>query len=146
MRADISNVRRAVCTIANEYIKQGCNRSEAFIKAWIVTKNNITLRVSGVTFDNRQAALAYLAKFRPSDLQTVLKRDPNNQYDRNAVKVIVKVPEIKKQAVIGYIPATLSGGVSKLLDKGLRLKTQPLGVIGGYADKENYGFLLKLAI
>lgn len=146
MENNIQNTRKAVCTMANELRKKGLTLSQAFKKAWRRIKESMTLRVAGVTFENRQQRLAYLAQFKPEALQTVLERESGNQYDSSAIKVIVRIPEIKKQTVIGYIPAAVSKELARILDKGVKVEAKPLGVIGGYSYKENYGFLLNLAI
>lgn len=146
MEKNIQKIRKAVCTMANELRKHGLTLAQAFKKAWKRIKETMTLRVAGVTFENRQERLAFLAQFKPENLRAELVRESGNQYDSNAIQVIVKIPEIRKQTVIGYIPAAVSKELAKVIDKGLTVEARPLGVIGGYSYKENYGFLLNLAI
>jgi len=146
MTKDIKKIRKAVCTMANELRKKGLELSQAFRKAWRRVKESMTCRVAGTTFENRQERLAFLAQFKPENLRAELVRENGNQYDSSAVKVLVKIPEIRKQTIIGYIPAAISKEIARLLDKGLTVEARPLGVIGGYSYKENYGFLLNLSM
>jgi len=146
MKKDIRNIRKAVCTMANELRKKGLTLSQAFRKAWKRIKEGMIMRVAGTTFENRQQRLAFLTQFRPNCLQAVLERETDNQHDGSAIRVIIRIPEIHRRTVIGYIPAAISGDISRLIDKGLDVRADMLGVIGGYSYKENYGLLLKVAI
>ena len=146
MKKNIQNIRKAVCTMANELRKQGLTLSQAFKKAWRRIEESMTMRVSGVTFNNGQKKLAYLAQFKPEDLRAYLKREEGNQYDSNAIKVYVTIPAEGKYTELGYIPAAVSKELAKIMDKGIQITANALGVIGGYSYKENYGFLLNVAI
>ncbi len=142
----ITNIRKAVCTMANQLGKAGYSLSHAFKMAWQLIKKGTKTRVAGVTFENRQARLAYLAQFKPQSLTVRLERECNNQYDSSAIKVIIAIPEIRKQTVIGYIPAAVSRDLSKVIDAGIKVKAKVLSVIRGYGYKENLGLLLDLAL
>lgn len=146
MKKDIHNMRKAVCTMANELRKKGLTLSQAFRKAWRRIRQGMTLRVAGVTYENRQQRLAFLAQFKPEKLQAVLEREADNQHDRNAVRVVVRIPEIRRRTVIGYIPAAIAGDIAYLIDRGLEVKADLLGVIGGYSYKETLGLLLKVSV
>ncbi|MBR6152153.1 MAG: hypothetical protein IKQ25_12800 [Lachnospiraceae bacterium] len=146
MKKNIQNIRKAVCTMANELRKKGLTLSQAFRKAWKRVKEGMIMRVAGTTFENRQQRLAFLSQFRPDRLQAVLERETGNQHDGSAIRVIIRIPEIRRRTVIGYIPAAISGDIARLIDKGMDVRADMLGVIGGYSYKENYGLLLKVAI
>lgn len=142
----ITNIRKAVCIMANELRKTGLNLSAAFVKAWRRVKESMTVRAAGVTFKNRQEILKFLSQFKLEDLNISLKREPDNAYDRNAIQVIAHVKSIRKQAHIGYIPKGLSNELAKVIDKGVNITANTLGVIGGYSYKESYGLLLNISI
>ena len=145
MKKNIQNTRKMVCTMANELRKQGLTLSQAFKKAWRRIKEGVTLRAAGVTFNNGQRKLAYLAQFKPEDLKAHLVRENGNQYDSSAIKIYVSIPKEGKYTDLGYIPAAVSKELARILDKGLQITANILGVIGGYSYKENYGLLLNLA-
>ena len=120
--------------------------SAAFVKAWRRVKESMAVRAAGVTFKNRQEILKFLSQFKLEDLNISLKREPDNTYDRNAIQVIAHIKSIRKQAHIGYIPKGLSNELAKVIDKGVNITANMLGVIGGYSYKESYGLLLNISI
>lgn len=142
----ITNIRKAVCAMANELKKAGYSLSDAFRKAWKRVKLTMTVKAAGTTFENRQERLNFLKNFRPEDLAVTLEREPGNQHDRNAIKVIVHILPIKKRTMIGYVPAGLARDLARAIDAGAQAKAKLLQVIGGYAYKENYGCMINIAI
>ena len=143
MKKRITNIRKAVCTMANELHKKGITLSQAFKRAWNMIKNGLTLKAAGVTYNNNQGKLQYLAQFKPSDLKVVLRRDRENEFDTNAVKIIVQIPSKGIQAQIGFLPATAAAQISKVMDKGLQFRASVKQIMGGY-DGRNYGLLLSI--
>ena len=119
----ITKIRKAVCTMANELKKAGYTLAQAFRKAWSRVKLSMTVRVTGTTFENRQERLQFLKRFPVEDLSVTLEREPNNQYDKNAIQVIVHIKPIAKKTVIGYIAKELARELSKVMDTGVQLKT-----------------------
>lgn len=142
----ITNIRKAVCTIANQLRKTGLSLSAAFAAAWKKVKLQMVIRVSGVSFENRQERLQFLSQFRPQDLTVTLEREENNSFDVNAVKVRIHIPAIRKQTVIGYIPAQIARELAKVLDIGCEIKASLKSITGGYAWKESYGCLINVEI
>lgn len=50
-----------VMTIANKLVKQGYNRVNAMVKAWVLVRlPNICTKVAGVTYGKRQQAIEHL--------------------------------------------------------------------------------------
>ena len=143
---EITKIRKTVCTMANELKKAGYSLSQAFRKAWSRVKLSMTVRVSGTTFENRQERLEFLKRFRLEDLSVTLEREPNNQYDRNAIQVVVHIKPITKKTVIGYIPKGLARELSKVIDIGVQLKASLMQIIGGYSYKETLGALVNITI
>lgn len=141
----ITAIRKAVCTIANSLRRAGHSLSGAFRIAWHRVRET-RFRAAGVTMENRQKRLAYLKNFRKKDLRLVLRREPDNRYDSNAVQILVVVEPIRKYTVIGYVPKAISGQVSAAMDAGIRLRAGLLDIIGGYSYKENYGLLIEMAV
>lgn len=145
MKKHIVNIRRAVCIMANELHKAGYSLSRAFKKAWRTAKGT-AIKAAGVTYEDRQEVLKYLSQFRPENLTVTLERDTDNTYDRNAIRIVVHIPYLKKKAKIGYVPKAYSSEIARLMDQGVNIRARLLGIIGGYSYKETYGALLDLAI
>ena len=53
----VTNIRKAVCTMANELKKEGYTLSQAFRKAWKRIKLSMRIRAMGVTAGNIQERL-----------------------------------------------------------------------------------------
>lgn len=142
----ITNIRKAVCTMANELKKAGYSLSGAFRKAWQRVKLSMTIRAAGTTFENRQERLQFLKQFRPEDLTITLEREKENKFDCNAIQIVVHIKPIHRRTVIGYVPKGLARELSKVIDMGIQVKATLMQIIGGYAYKENYGALFNIAI
>lgn len=81
----------------------------------------LVLRLTGVTFDNRQSLIKDL---HPGDVLE-LKNVKNNAHDENAIAVIDVI-----QRQIGWIPMSHSKYVKELLEN-YKLETRVLKVLGG---------------
>ena len=86
----ITNIRKAVCIMANELKKLGYSMSAAFKKAWGRIKNSMTVRATGVSFGNRQEILQFIAKFKREDLYITLEREQANIIDGRIVYTIAR--------------------------------------------------------
>ena len=142
----ITNMRKAVCVMANQLKKAGYYLSDAFKKAWQRVKFSMTIRAAGTTFENRQERLAFLKQFKPEDLTVTLERERENKFDCNAIRIVIHIKPIRCKTVIGYVPQGLARELSKVLDMGIQVKATLLRIIGGYAYKESLGALVNIAI
>lgn len=142
----ITKVRKAVCIMANELKKLGYSLSQAFKKAWAQVKNTMKVRAAGTTFENRQERLQFLRQFHPNDLTVTLEREPDNEFDSNAIKIVVHIKPISRRTVIGYVPKGLARELSKVIDLGIPIKATLLQIIGGYSYKEALGVLVGIDI
>ena len=142
----ITRIRKAVCVIANELKKSGYSLSESFRKAWKWVKQSMTIRAAGTTYENRQERLGFLKQFQPEDLTVTLEREPNNQYDRNAIQIVVHIRSLAKKTIIGYVLKGLSRKLAKVLDRGISVKASLIQIIGGYSYKQMLGALVNIAI
>ena len=143
---EITKIRKAVCTMANELKKAGYSLSQAFKKAWSRVKLSMTVRVTGTTFENRQERLAFLQQFKAEDLSVTLEREHENQYGSNAIKVVIHIKPIKRRTVIGYVPKGLARELAKVIDTGVQVKAYLMQIIGGYSYKETLGALINITI
>lgn len=87
------------------------------------------LKVAGVTFDNRQKAIARLIVGQ----KLVFVREPNNAYDRYAVAVRTEAGE-----PLGYVPSSSNGSIAYRMDKGGNYKVTVSTITGGGIG-QNYG-------
>ncbi len=142
----ITKIRKAVCTMANELRKTGYSLSQAFRKAWKRVKLSMTIRAAGTTFENRQQCLKFLKQFQPKDLSVTLEREANNRYDSNAIRIVAHIHSLSKKTVIGYVPKGLSRELAKVIDRGIQIKATLIQIIGGYSYKETLGALINIAI
>lgn len=142
----ITKVRKAVCAMANELKKAGYTLSEAFKKAWSRVKLTMTIRAAGTTFENRQERLNFLRQFKPEDLTVTLEREPENRFDRNAIRIVVHILPISRRTVVGYVPKGLARELSRVLDMGVQVKASLMKIIGGYSYKESLGALVNIAV
>ena len=142
----ITKVRKAVCAMANQLRKAGYSLADAFRKAWQRVKLSMTVRATGVSFENRQERLAFLQQFKPEDLTVTLEREKENKFDSNAIQIVVHIKPIRRRTVIGYVPSKLARELSKVLDMGIQVKATLMQIIGGYGWKESLGALINIAV
>lgn len=95
---------------------------------------NVDLKVVGVTFTNegtgekRADIVRELAQKSPADIKIQLVREPENQYDANAVKVIADDRQI------GYIGKEYAAIIAPLMDEYEEFSTTVKG-IGEYKKR-----------
>lgn len=142
----ITNIRKAVCTMANRLKKEGYTLSQAFQKAWKRIKLSMVIRVVGTTVGNIQERLAFIKQFPVETMQAELVREPENQFDKNAIKIVIHLRSINRKTVIGYVPKGLASSLAPVLDAGVQAKAELLRILGGYSYKESYGCLLSINI
>lgn len=142
----VTNIRKAVCTMANELRKEGYALSQAFRKAWRRIKLSMRIRATGVTAGNIQERLGFMKQFPVDTMQTELVREPENLFDKNAIKIVIHLRSINRKTVIGYVPRGLAAGLAAVIDAGIQAKVELLQILGGYSYKENYGCLLNISI
>ncbi|RXT02766.1 HIRAN domain-containing protein [Ammoniphilus sp. CFH 90114] len=112
-------MRRIAMTLAHSIRKaKKWAMSESLRWAWKIVKNQITAKVVGVTFGNRQQALNRLCNYEPRRVVFTTRRESDNPYDSNAIAINVTV--IGKGTVhIGYLPKDVAQILAPLLDKNL---------------------------
>jgi hypothetical protein len=110
--------KSAVCKIANKMTAAGMNRRTAFGLAWIWAKQGgLEVKVSGVSFGNRQEALRRLARYNPSEVKALLVPEPENPADPRAVAVMVGVQGGKGLFKLSYVASRLAPVAAALSGK-----------------------------
>lgn len=86
----------------------------------------VTFNVAGVTFEKRQGKLWNLRKAESDPNRKIflsLRREKNNERDKNAIAVIAHVSGGKHPAFkIGYVPANVAGWLAPRMDNGLMVR------------------------
>ena len=142
---NINKIRKTVAIMANQLHKLGYSLSQVFKTAWRRVKKSTICRVSGVTYENRQQLLKYIAGQKEENLTVYLRRDKANVYDRYAVAVVVGIKDVG-YAHIGYLAKGLAQSMAAVIEKGIQVKATLQQVIGGYSYKENLGALVNIAV
>ncbi len=142
----ITNIRKAVCTMANELRKEGYFLSQAFRKAWRRIKVSMKIRVVGTTSGNIQERLQFMKQFPVETMRAELVRDPENSFDKNAIQIVIHLRSINRKTVIGYVPRGLAAGLAAVIDAGVHVSAELLQILGGYSYKESYGCLVDIKI
>jgi len=75
-----------------------------------------------------------------------LEREPDNEFDSNAIQIVVHIKSISRRTVIGYVPKGLAKELSKVIDMGIQVKASLIQIIGGYSYKETFGALIDIRI
>ena len=135
-----------VMIIANRLVKQGYNRTNAMVKAWVLIKmQSVSTKVSGVTYGKRQQAIEHLTHYRPENIRISLYRDRTNAYDSNAVAVIATVRN-KGAYTMGYLPKALAAFIAPLIDSGKMIASRFREIRGMYQPFINYGLEIELRV
>lgn len=95
----------------------------------------------GETFGNRQELIR---KYVDEKTKVILRREPDNQYDPNAISVEVETP--KGSQSIGYIPRKEAEWIAKRMDAGCHADGLVYAVFGGTPDKPNRGVVIVAAV
>jgi len=146
-KAKIRETKRKVVSIANRLALK-MNRSEAFIQAWAIVKaGGLELAVKGVSFGNRQEALKRLADYKPEQIKAVIVPEPENQFDHDAMAVMVGVNGGRGLYRLGYVPKNMTAVVNAMGVKlpALRIVSGTSG-LSGWASKTTFGARLALAV
>ncbi len=91
-----------------------------------MTFGKITFNVAGVTFEKRQGKLWNLRKAENDPTKKIflsLRREKNNERDKNAIAVIAHISSGKQPIFkIGYVPANIAGWLAPRMDNGLMVR------------------------
>ncbi len=84
--------------------------------------------VAGTGFENRATIIR---RYCHDGMVAVLKREPNNPYNPNAIAVYIEVPRLfgllaRVLHQIGCIKAAAAKGLAKRIEEGLSIKAQGL--------------------
>lgn len=136
--------RSIICKVANQLHKSGYTLSQSFRLAWRLAKGKASVKVAGVTKGNRQHAIEHLKKYSLDMVSFILKREPNNIYDSNAISVYAKVGN-SKMYKMGYISAVVSNLLCGVIDNIISIKATLQAITGGFYVDMVQGIRLHLS-
>jgi hypothetical protein len=101
-------------------------------------------KVAGVTKKNANGLSRqnYIRVFCKAGMPLTLIREPNNQYDRNAIGVWITARVLiffTGRAQIGYLNATIAAELARFLDSGKTVHCKITEITGGTLGKKNLG-------
>lgn len=105
----------------------------------------ITVNATGVTFDNRQGKLWNVYRHTSAGIKalTMLRREPKNEHDPNAIAVLVKVGNTCTK--VGYVPADKAVWLAPKMDAGLIVRANNGRVLRPVRNGHNVGFEFTIA-
>lgn len=136
--------RSIICKVANQLHKSGYTLSQSFRLAWRLAKGKASVKVAGVTKGNRQKAIEHLKRYSLDMVSFILKREPNNIYDSNAISVYAKVGN-SKMYKMGYISAVVSNLLCGVIDNITSIKATLQAITGGFYVDMVQGIRLHLS-
>lgn len=75
----------------------------------------IRFKVAGVKYGHRRQ---YITKYVRFGSKFKLEREPDNEHDPNAIKVLLPVRKGQHYLDIGYVPAAIAASLAPRLDTG----------------------------
>ena len=81
-------------------------------------KHTVSFEIAGAGFEGRQKTFIDLVvDGSRDDLEVFLARDPMNEYDANAIKVMVKNNKTGVSGQAGWVPAVFAKALAPVMDK-----------------------------
>ena len=139
-KSNITNIRRAVCTLANAIKKLsafGCSLSKAFKKAWGTVKaKTISTNIDYYVGNSKdyQERLEKLQSYHPTCIAVELRREVHKVFEEElymkSVAVWVSI-DGGEAYNLGYIKKDVAKYVAKMLDNGVKLAAKLHNADGG---------------
>lgn len=80
-------------------------------------KHTVSFEIAGAGFEGRQKTFIDLVvDGSRDDLEVFLERDPKNEYDANAIKVMVKNNKTGVSGQAGWVPAVFAKALAPVMD------------------------------
>ena len=81
-------------------------------------KHTVSFEIAGAGFEGRQKTFIDLVvDGSRDDLEVFLERDPKNEYDANAIKVMVKNTKTGVSGQAGWVPAVFAKALAPVMEK-----------------------------
>ena len=80
-------------------------------------KHTVSFEIAGAGFEGRQKTyLETVVGADRGDLEVFLERDPENEHDRNAIKVMVRNARTGSGGQAGWVPAVFAKALAPVMD------------------------------
>lgn len=114
-----------------------------------MTTGVIHSKIAGVAAKNPNGGSRqnYILAFCKPGTPLILKREPDNVYDKNAIGVWIKATAFfffTSEVQIGFISAELAGELARHIDNGGYVSGHILNVTGGTENKTSLGVNIQL--
>lgn len=102
------------------------------------------MKAAGVTFKDRQGKLWNIRKQMNNGekLTIMLRREPSNPYDKNAIAVLAQCGE--STAKVGYVPADKALWLAERMDAGLSVRAYKGMLTGGSGRAKTIGLTFEV--
>jgi hypothetical protein len=102
------------------------------------------MKAVGVTFKDRQGKLWNIRKQMNNGekLTIMLRREPSNPYDKNAIAVLAQCGE--STAKVGYVPADKALWLAERMDAGLSVRAYKGMLTGGSGRAKTIGLTFEV--
>jgi hypothetical protein len=96
----------------------------------VITAKKRNVILAGTNFNNRKSTIRRHCR---KGMEAILKREPDNSFDSNAIAVFIAVPHLwgllgQSLKQIGYIKATTAKALAKRMDAGLSIQARIINV------------------
>ncbi len=110
---------------------------------------SFTTKLAGVSHKNADgmARQAYIYRFAKPGMAVLLKPEPNNPYDPNAIGAWITARSLfifKADVQIGYLDSRLAGEVSRLLARGGTATAVIVEIVGGTEGAKTLGIVVEV--
>ena len=110
-------------------------------------KHTVSFEIAGAGFEGRQKTFIDLVvDGSRDDLEVFLERDPKNEYDANAIKVMVKNNKTSVSGQAGWVPAVFAKALAPVMDKRNVVVTKWRLVKTAWYGKTRWGMKIQVPI
>ena len=110
-------------------------------------KHTVSFEIAGAGFEGRQKTFIDLVvDGSRDDLEVFLERDPKNEYDANAIKVMVKNNKTGVSGQAGWVPAVFAKALAPVMDKRNVVVTKWRLVKTAWYGKTRWGMKIQVPI
>lgn len=116
-----------------------------------MAKSSFHSKVAGVTASNADGypRQKYIRSYCKPGMALILKREPANPHDNNAIGVWVTARALvvfSSEAQIGYLSADVAREVAPYMDKGGKITAKISDVTGGTTAKPTFGVNIEVTM
>ena len=107
-------------------------------------------KVRGVAQKNQDGKerQKYIRSYCKPGMPLILKREPDNAYDRHAIGVWIKAKTLifSNEVQIGYLGADVAKELAPIIDKGGKVTATITEITGETKDKESNGVNIEITV